>query len=147
METTDASSQKSIVEQLNFGSKTAKRMTWEAWEFTVVGPYQIEVTNASYGYLKDDHSYVVMVKEEAENPIPNKCECPADEYQEDYDCKHKVALAAVGGLPVLNAAVNYETPTEQPAANKLRTDGGCECLKSDFPCFECYRIGRRDLPK
>ncbi|WP_255149113.1 hypothetical protein [Halorarius halobius] len=35
----------------------------------------------------------------------------------------------------------------EPEADKLRADGGCECDKGDFPCFDCFRSGRRDLPE
>ena len=132
MEPIETSSQKGIVERLNFGKKTAKRVAWEAWEFTVVGPHQVRVTNASYGYLKDEHAYVVGVELRDGQPVPAECECPADLYSEDYDCKHKVALAAIGGLPVLNAAINFEilkpeateTKPVTTAADKLKTDGG-----------------------
>jgi len=133
--------QKSVVAQLNFGAKTAKRVGWESWEFTVVGPYEVEVTNASYGYLKDDHSYRVMVAEAEAGTVPAVCDCPADQYSEHYDCKHKVALAAVGGPTVLNAAVDFD-----PAPVPVRADGGCECDAHEFPCFECYRSGQRELP-
>ncbi|QSG11381.1 SWIM family zinc finger [Halapricum desulfuricans] len=142
MQTNAGDGQKSIVAELNFGAKTAKRVAWESWEFTVVSPYEVEVTNASYGYLKDDHSYRVMVAETDAGVLPVECECPADQYSEDYDCKHKVALAAIGGPTVLQAAVDFD-PTPTP----VRADGGCECDAHDFPCFECYRSGRRELPE
>ncbi|WP_246986358.1 hypothetical protein [Halorientalis marina] len=142
------------VEHLNFGKKTSLRVTWEAWEFTIVGPHQVEVTNASYGFLKDDHSYVVGVGERDGVVVPVECGCPADRYNENYDCKHKVALATVGGPTVLNAAVNYESPSDYDdtpeattAADKLRADGGCECDSDDFPCWECVRTDRRELPE
>lgn len=160
--TTDA--EKSIVEQLDFSTKTSKHVTWEEWEFTVVGPHQVEVTNASYGYLKDEHSYTVGVEVRGGRVLPAECECPADLHHEQ-DCKHKVALAAIGGPTVLNAVTEYETPatTDAPktetVADKLRADGGdvsaeaspteeqCDCQHlSDFPCWSCYRSGKADLP-
>lgn len=60
-------------------------MTWEAWEFTVEGLHKVEVTNASYGFEKDDHSYIVGVKERDGQVIPAECGCEADRYGEDYD--------------------------------------------------------------
>ena len=48
----DTTAEKSIVDELTFGAKTAKRVGWEAWEFSVAGPHQIEVTNASWGFQK-----------------------------------------------------------------------------------------------
>lgn len=153
METNETNSQKTVVEHLTFGAKTAKRVTWESWEFTVVGPAQVLVTNASYGYLKDEHSYVVTVEEREEDGVvlPRECECPADRYNEEYDCKHKVALAAVGGPTVLEAAWVFSDTDP-----KLRADGGddegevrdCDCTEryDGFPCAECYISGAKDFP-
>jgi hypothetical protein len=108
MEAKSRSLGKSIVTQLDFGAKTAQRVTWEAWEFTLLGPYQVKVTNASYGCEKDDHAYVVGVEERDGVPVPAECECPADIHR-DPDCKHKVALATIGGPTVLNAATVSES--------------------------------------
>lgn len=108
MATTHTNGQKSIVDELNFGDRTAKRVHWEAWEFRVVGPQQVKVTNASYGYLKDEHAYTVRVAVRNGRGVPVECECPADKYNEHYSCKHRVALAAYGGDLVLDAAVDYE---------------------------------------
>ena len=160
METNDNDRQKPAVSYLNYGAKTAKRGSWEDWEFTVIGPHLIEVTNASYGYLKADHSYTVGVEVRDGVAVPAECECPADQFTENYDCKHKVALATVGGPTVLNAALDFEPParddperttTTETVADKLRADGGrfgekCDCT-ADFPCWDCYRTGRRALPE
>ena len=163
MATTSRTGEKrTAVEQLSFGSRTANRVTWEAFEFTVVGPYQVKVTNASYGYLKEDHSYVVGVEERGEAVLPAECECPADIHQ-DGACKHRVSLATVGGPTVLNAAVDFENPAptssdsdSMTAADRLRADGGnsdqregedkCGCT-SELPCWDCFDAGRRDLPE
>ena len=131
MEDTTIAADKSIVDQLEFGAKTAKRVGWEAWEFTIVGPHQVEVANASYGCEKGDHTYTVGVKKRGGVPVPVECSCPADIHREP-DCKHKVALATIGGPVVLNAAVDYEDTGElsvrdenvPTVADKLQTDGG-----------------------
>jgi hypothetical protein len=130
-----ASTEKRIVNQLSFGEKTAKRVTWEAWEFEIVGPQQIEVTNASYGFEKDDHKYVVTVEEQGGLFVPDKCECPADHYNDDYSCKHRVAVATIGGPVVLGAAMAYTSgegnqPEPTTVAEKIRTDGGTD-VRSD----------------
>lgn len=156
MKTNDKTAEKrTAVEYLSFGAKTAKRVTWEAWEFTVVGPHLVEVTNASYGFEKDDHSYTVGVKERDGLAIPAECNCPADIHREEYDCKHKVALSAIGGKTILNAAVAFSphsTPQgeTETVAGKLKADGGksntcphgdpdCDGPGGDrLPCFECY---------
>jgi hypothetical protein len=177
MSANDSTAEKSIVNELNFGAKTSKRVTWEAWEFSVESPHLVRVTNASYGFEKDDHSYLVGVEDRDGVLVPAECECPADKYNEEYDCKHKVALATVGGPVVLKASVNFATPsvdTEHSNAStlsdKLRTDGGtktedvrdepnalnasehdeceeCANLSDDFPCFPCFINGREELPE
>mgnify|MGYP000439326247 CR=1 FL=1 len=163
---------RNAVDHLNFGSKTSKRATWEAWEFSVEAPHLVRVTNAAYGIEKADHSYLVGVEDRDGVLVPAECECPADKYRDDYDCKHKVALATVGGSVVLEASVNFSTPEENPkrsnastVADKLRADGGatteevdegsnsldaseqdeCEvCAElSDLPCWSCVS-GRND---
>jgi hypothetical protein len=170
IETTESSEDKHVVEALNFGSKTTKRVSWEAWEFTVVGPHQIQVTNASWGPLKDDHSYVVGIEERDGRAIPAECACKADQYRDDVRfCKHKVAVATVGGSVVLKAAVDCSTPTgeaeetpSQTLEDKLRADGGamaenepdldgsnhsecsCDDLPDDFPCFACYELDEQE---
>lgn len=164
---------KSIVTKLDFTTRTGKRVAWEAWEFAIEGPYLVRVTNAAYGFLKDDHSYTVGIAECDGQLIPSECECPADVHR-DGDCKHKVALAACGRAVVMQAAVDYEPSgdtvarqTASTAADKLRTDGGtvaqdgedspldapehaeCDCgeLSDDFPCWPCVRDGKREFPE
>ena len=152
METIESDGEKSIVDELNFGEKTAKRVKWEAFEFAVVGPRKVRVTNASYGDLADDHSYVVELEKRGARAVPARCECPADQYSEHYDCKHKVALAEKGGPLVIDTAMAYEPDGKVTARDtsreqrEARTDGGvpadnedCDCLpNADLPCFECY---------
>jgi hypothetical protein len=170
MRENESTAEKRIVEQLDFGPKTAKRVTWEAWEFIVVGPHQVEVTNASYGFEKDDHAYVVGVDERDSVAVPAECECPADLHREP-DCKHKLAVATVGGSTVLQAAVAFESPapasSDSPtdgattAADMLQTDGGTVAVEApakgadtcpngeewcpgpdaeELPCFECFEV-------
>lgn len=105
----NAGKDKSIVNELNFGEKTSKRVTWTAWEFTVLEKGEIEVTNASWGSECGDHSYSVTVEVIDGQPHPTRCGCKADECSEEYDCKHKVPLASIGGSVVLQAALSTET--------------------------------------
>lgn len=136
MQAIETNSKKSAVQCLNFGAKTARRVTWESWEFTIVGPNQVRVTNASYGFLKDDHSYVVTVEERDGVVVPAACDCPADEHIEEVDCKHKVALATVGGPTVLRTA----TKAEAVCPNGDTQCGGPE--GDDLPCFACFSLRR-----
>jgi hypothetical protein len=165
---------RTAVEYLSFDEKTAKRAEWEAFEFTIVGPHLVEVANASYGFEKDDHTYTVGVAVREGVAFPAECECPADIHR-DQDCKHKVALATVGGPVILEASANYPTESESsgrsnvpPFLDKLRADGGaatagaggdsispyeaspddCDCaeLSDGFPCWPCVRDGHKELP-
>ena len=79
-----AAEDKSVVAELNFGAKTAKRVGWESWEFSVAGPHQIEVKNDSWGFQKDDHSYIFGIEERDGVATPAECGCKADRYREDY---------------------------------------------------------------
>lgn len=163
-----------IVQQLDFSPKTAKRVASEAWSFTVVAPFQVLVTNESYGNLKDEHSYTVTIRERGDYLVPHACECPADTHGEQA-CKHRVSLAVIGGPVVLEAARDF--PAEQSntaSAKKLATDGGIdlaggagkysrrqgslsepeendeceECAElGGFPCAACYISGAKDFPE
>lgn len=72
--------------------------------------------------------------------VPAECACPAGRYREEYDCKHKVALATVGGPVVLKAARDFHatsdseaTPEPATLADKLATDGGTKGVATDTP--------------
>jgi hypothetical protein len=136
------------VESLNFGSKTAKRATFEAFEFTIVGPNRIEVANASYGDDKDEHTYEIKVEDRDGVAVPVRCECPADEHTENYACKHRVGCATVAGPTVLNAALEFESPAPAMAdggvIEETCPNGDPECdgpESKTLPCFECYTPG------
>ncbi|SEO88733.1 SWIM zinc finger [Halorientalis persicus] len=138
MEANTTAADKRIVNELNFGAKTSKRVGWEAWEFAIEAPHLVRVTNASYGFEKEDHSYLVGIEDRDGVLVPAECECPADKYNEEYDCKHKVALATVGGPVVLQAAVDCPTPTvdteettTQTMKERLRADGGTTTKQTD----------------
>jgi hypothetical protein len=67
MKVNESGRQNCAVEQLSFGIKTSKRVTWEAWDFTIVSRPQVEVTNAGYGFLEDEHSYAVGIEDSEES--------------------------------------------------------------------------------
>src|SRR6056297_3308186 len=104
MPTSETRSQKAVVQQLDSDSESAKRVTWEAWRFTVSGFHLVEVANASDSHLKDNHQYAVGVPECDKLFVPSECDCAADSHG-DGDCKHKLALAPIGSDLVLRAAV------------------------------------------
>ena len=168
METnTDTVENCTVLKKLAFDTRTAKRVAWSDWAFTVVAPFEIEVQNLSYGHLADDHTYRVMINEQG---VPVSCTCPGFEYHHSPNGrvgKHMLAVATVGGPTLLEAARAF-SPIHGPtgatamttASEKLKADGGrspvdnstdtecTECVElSDLPCFDCYSAGRRELPE
>jgi hypothetical protein len=159
MTTNDKTAEKrTAVDYLSFGAKTARRVNWEAFEFEIEAPHLIRVTNASYGYLAGEHSYLVGVDDRNGIAIPSECECKADLYNEDYACKHRVACAIVGGETLLNAAVAFSPPStpsgetkSETVAEKRKANSGepatcpngalyCDGPEGDdLPCFDCFQ--------
>jgi hypothetical protein len=165
MTTNANSAEKSIVAQLDFDAKTAKRVAWSQWEFTIVAPFEIEVCNASYGHLKDEHTYRVMIDDQG---VPISCDCPGFQHYHgpnDRVGKHMLAVAAIGGWTLLDAAAAFSPDTNvvpetvsETAAEKLKPDGGDvspdtepepeTCPNGDprcggpngddLSCFECF---------
>ncbi|WP_233255291.1 HNH endonuclease [Haloplanus rallus] len=74
------------------------------------------MTNESYEVEKDAHAYVVAVEDVGGVIVLRECECPADRFRDDYDCKHKVALATIGGQVVMEAAAAF---SEKRLASKF----------------------------
>lgn len=134
MSTTTAVSQKptatTALDQLDYSKKTARRASWEAYEFTITNPGQIKVANASYGYLKGDHTYTVTVEDMDGVALPAECNCPADQHQ-DSACKHRVSVAAKGGPTLLSATLNA-SPCLAGLPACTGPDG------DELPCFTCY---------
>ena len=142
---------------LEFPARVAKRAQYEAFEFEIQGT-DILVRNGSHE-VPAEHEYLVTV----ERGVPTHCECPADRYAETA-CKHRVAVAirdpilsAVTERPSLvadggskpeqeHSSENPESPSEQEEAHR---PDGCDCLEFDsaFPCWECVRTGRREVPE
>lgn len=88
--------------------------------------------------------------------MPAECGCKADQYNEEEDCKHRVALASIGGSVVLDAAANYETPSVDPTTSESLMGGihpindskfecSCDDLPDDFPCWPYVKDGKRVL--
>ena len=156
MEAKENAAEKRIVDQLTFGEKTVKRAKFEAFECTVVGPYEVEVTNASYGDHSDGHSYRVFIDQHG---VPVSCSCPGFRHHygpKDKADKHMVALATMGGPTALQAAIAFENPTSVSNGDRVATDGGdwgqregsdeCRECEGRFPCWDCVESGRRSLP-
>lgn len=108
-----------------------KRVGWNAFEFTVERPHQVRVTNASYGFEKEDHTTTPWASRSVTASL-----CPLNagarpSTQRAADYKHKVALATVGSTVVLQTAVDCPTPSvdgegtdSTKLAERLRADRG-----------------------
>lgn len=147
--------------QLDASSRVCKRAQYEAFEFEV-GDGGVLVRNNSHE-VPSEHEYVVTITD----GVPSSCECPADE-RFDGACKHRVAVAI--REPVLDAAVaeqvaadggtvepaaghadvpdqDAESQTEESTENEAEACSECAGLSGDFPCWECVRTGRREIPE
>ncbi|WP_436926209.1 SWIM zinc finger family protein [Halosimplex amylolyticum] len=150
------------LQQLEFPTRVAKRAQYEAFEFTLSSD-GVVVRNGSHAN-PDEHEYLVTV----EDGVPATCECPADEQYEGA-CKHRVAVAirrplldavtAATGQPVVADGGEVEPAlvalgsecefgeSELGAEHTVPDDEDCpECI-GKFPCWDCVRTRRRDLPE
>ncbi|QLG50680.1 SWIM zinc finger family protein [Natrinema halophilum] len=134
----------STLELLEYDEQMAKRASWEAFEFTLLGEGVIEVVNGSYDDPRE-HTYMVH----AEGKIPSDCTCPAWEYQEGA-CKHMVAVAI--REPLLEAVATEPSTradggiaVEAPPYDDSEEECDCDKLSDDFPCWPCVPDGRREL--
>jgi len=140
---------RTLLDTLDPTNRILKRAQYEAFEFELLDG-DVQVRNASY---RDptSHEYRVTI----DDGVPTACECPADEHS-DGPCKHRVAVAI--RPRVLDIAVKMRlvadggsTSPNAVRANRLdETESkqcGCDDLPDDFPCWECVRTGRRELPE
>jgi hypothetical protein len=96
----------------------------------------------------------------------DRCTCPDYQYRE-VECKHLRRAAFATGQRPIPAWVDADEVDAQlgehveETPKTAATDGGvtleafgaddhdedeCWCDDHDFPCFDCYNDGRRDLP-
>jgi hypothetical protein len=137
------------LETLSFTDRVAKRAQYEAFEFSIV-PEGVRVRNCSHEQ-PSEHEYIVTIQ--VGQPV--SCECPADD-RFDGACKHRVAVAI--RKPVIKAAATKDVvadggtlqsdPSENLVPEEQEDSEECDCatLPDDFPCWECVRAGKRQLP-
>ena len=139
---------RTLLDRLAPTNRVLKRAQYEAFAFALLDG-DVQVRNESHPE-PDNHEYRVIIQ----GGVPVACECPADEAY-DGPCKHRVAVAirprilevvatmqlvADGGREVDDHASSAE-PEGQPPE-------GCDCDDlCEFPCWECVRTGRRNLPE
>ena len=141
--------------ELDATRRTVKRAQYEAMEFSLASD-GVQVRNNSHAN-PESHEYLVKVAD----GVPATCTCPADDHYSGA-CKHRVAVAirrpildtvkqqqlvADGGIDT-QAATSDSDKSEDEAEAEENEDRDCDCayLSDDFPCWECFHSGRRDLP-
>ncbi|WP_158055620.1 SWIM zinc finger family protein [Halorussus halophilus] len=137
------------LEQLDVTNRTLKRAQYEALTFSLASD-GIQVRNNSHA-TPSEHVYLVEVTD----GVPTSCTCPADE-QYSGACKHRIAVAI--RRPILDVVarqqlvadggVETRPQTRSETESDEKRDWDCDCadLPDDFPCWECYRRGERELP-
>lgn len=137
------------LDQLEFSTRVGKRAQYEAFEFTLCED-GYRVRNTSYAD-PENHEYDV----EIERRLPVRCSCPADA-RFDGACKHRVAIAI--RQPLLDAFARHQRiGNAKPVADGGQTataigddtdsTDDCPGCLGDFPCWECVKTGRRELPE
>ena len=154
-----------LLTTLDPSNRVLKRAQYEAFTFSLLES-DVLVRNESH-LRPEEHEYRVTV----DAGVPVACECPADE-RYDGPCKHRVAVAirrpildfvrdvhlATDGGPEGRRAVDVDeetrTETHEETARDADedsaddgTDCDCHLLDDDFPCWECVKEGRRQLPE
>jgi len=138
----------SLLERLSPPNRVLKRAQYEACAFSL---YDGDVLVRNESHLNPaDHEYRVTIVD----GVPESCECPANE-RFDGPCKHRTAVAirpaivdvatqmqlvADGGSTTESTATDPEDDTEVQECD-------CPYLNDDFPCWECVKTGRRNLPE
>ncbi|MFC6614939.1 SWIM zinc finger family protein [Halopenitus salinus] len=141
---------RTLLEQLDPPNRILKRAQYEAFAFSLIDG-DVRVRNESHAN-PSEHEYRVTIVD----GVPTRCGCPADAMY-DGPCKHRVAIAI--RPRILEVATRMQlvadggvVPTRGDGtsdhADEVDTDQ-CTCtdVDNDFPCWECFRTGRKDLPK
>ena len=137
-----------LLDNLEPTNRVLKRAQYEAFEFSLLDG-DVCVRNESH-QNPANHEYRVTVVD----GVPAACECPADAVY-DGPCKHRVAVAI--RPRILDIAIKMRTVADGGVVadkKRLADQSGdadtaqcdCEGLADNFPCWECVRTGRRNLP-
>jgi len=133
--------------ELDPSKRVLKRAQYEAFQFSLYEG-NVLVRNESHAD-PENHEYRVTI----EDGLPVSCECPADEHAEEA-CKHRVGVAIRPSI--IESATEVQTLTDggmktrEPPEEDLPEEEpypGCEHLDEEFPCWECVRSGRREIPR
>jgi len=128
-------------------NRVLKRAQYEAFAFSLLDG-DVVVRNDSHPNPAD-HEYRVHI----DDGVPVNCECPADEYE--GPCKHRVAVAIRTRILELAVQMRDVANTGRPDGEQIDTQAAdssppqcdCDSLPGDFPCWECVRTNRRELPE
>jgi hypothetical protein len=140
---------RALLERLDPTDRVLKRAQYEAFEFSLLDG-DVRVRNESH-QNPANHEYRVTVVD----GVPASCDCPADAAY-DGPCKHRVAVAIRPRILDIITKMRAVTdggvaPSDEDVADQSddanTTQCDCDELPDDFPCWECVRTGRRDLPR
>jgi uncharacterized Zn finger protein len=93
---------------------------------------------------------------DVDDDVPTSCTCPADANYEGA-CKHRVAVAIRPPIldrlqqrrahdPTIAADGGVIESDTVDSTNESELDSDCsECIGS-FPCWDCFRTGKRGFP-
>jgi hypothetical protein len=138
------------LEELDPSNRILKRAQYEAFAFSLLDG-DVQVRNESHAD-PSEHEYRVTIVD----GMPTHCDCPADETYEG-PCKHRVAIAI--RPRILDVAMQIQLVTDGGIATTRNRAGAdrtdeteadpcdCENVDNDFPCWECFRTGRKELPE
>ena len=139
---------RTLLDRLAPTNRVLKRAQYEAFAFALVDG-NVQVRNESHPG-SHNHEFRVTIQD----AVPVACKCPADEAY-DGPCKHRVSVAIRPRILEVVATVQLvadggrnvddHPPSAGPADDPPE---GCDCDDlGAFPCWECVRTGRRDLPE
>src|SRR6056297_338280 len=138
---------RTLLDRLDPTNRVLKRAQYEAFAFALLDG-DVQVRNESHPN-PGNHEYRVTIQD----GVPVACECPADETY-DGACKHRVAIAIrprilkiVANMQLVadGGSVDDHPPSAEPEDDPPEN---CDCNDlGEFPCWECVRTGRRDLPE
>jgi len=136
--------------QLDPSKRILKRAQYEAFAFSLSDGHVL-VRNESHAD-PENHEYRVTI----EDGLPTSCECPADEQAEEA-CKHRVGIAIrpsiiesaseMQALTDGGVEAKRNVETNEVSSGDEAPEPGCEHLSEDFPCWECVRTGRQEIPE
>ncbi|WP_227377848.1 SWIM zinc finger family protein [Haladaptatus halobius] len=120
-----------------------KRAQWEQFWFPVEAPEMVDVTNESHD-TPTDHQYVVTLDDVSGDVMA--CTCPHHVHRSAF-YKHMAAVETATDDGTLTAFPSEEDENTDETDEDDAEPAECDCDSlNGFPCWECVRTGRTELP-